>query len=50
MGPERNVYIVPYGVVYDPSRPKMISWEDRVTILDVDFCSRFLTTSTLLVA
>ena len=24
MGPERNVYIVPYGVVYDPSCPKRV--------------------------
>ena len=32
MGPERNVYIVPYGVVYDPSRPKRVKREGHLLV------------------
>ena len=32
MGPESNVYIVPYGVVYDPSRPKRVKREGHLLV------------------
>ena len=32
MGPERNVYIVPYGVVYGPSRPKRVKRERHLLV------------------
>ena len=32
MGPERNGYIVPYGVVYDPSRPKRVKRERHLLV------------------